>query len=95
MENRILGLDYYESYEKKIIDKEDIQHIYNQIEELPEKCRQIFKMAYFEEKRNAEIAEILNISIRTVEHQLYLGLKTLRSRLTADGKKSLFFLFFF
>ena len=95
LDNRILGLDYYESYEKKIIDKEDIQHIYNQIEELPEKCRQIFKMAYFEEKKNAEIAEILNISIRTVEHQLYLGLKTLRSRLTVEGKKSLFFLFFF
>ena len=95
LDNRILGLDYYDSFEKQIIDKEDMQYIYDEIEKLPEKCRIIFKMAYFEEKKNAEIAEILNISIRTVEHQLYLGLKTLRNRLTTDGKKSLFFLFFF
>lgn len=95
LDNRILGLDYYNSFEKQIIDKEDMQYIYDEIEKLPEKCRVIFKMAYFEEKKNAEIAEILDISIRTVEHQLYLGLKTLRTRFVDNGKKGLFFLFFF
>lgn len=95
LDNRILGLDYYDSYEKQLIDKEDIQYVYDEIEKLPEKCRIIFKMAYFEERKNAEIAEILDISIRTVEHQLYLGLKTLRTRFMSDGKKKLFFLFFF
>lgn len=95
LENRILGLDYYDSFEKQIIDREDMQYIYDEIEKLPEKCRIIFKMAYFEEKKNAEIAAILNISIRTVEHQLYLGLRTLRNQLTTDGKKKLFFLLFF
>jgi len=95
LDNRILGLDYYESSEKQIVEREDLQQLYNEIERLPEKCRIIFKMAYFEEKRNAEIAETLTISIRTVEHQLYLGLKTLRERLTAQGKKRLFFLLFF
>ena len=95
LDNRILGLDYYDSFEKQIIDREDMQYVYDEIEKLPEKCKLIFKMAYFEEKKNAEIAEILDISIRTVEHQLYLGLKTLRNRLTTDGGKSLFFLFFF
>jgi RNA polymerase sigma-70 factor (ECF subfamily) len=94
LDNRILGLGYYDSFEKQIIDKEDMQYIYDEIEKLPEKCRIIFKMAYFEEKKNAEIAEVLNISIRTVEHQLYLGLKTLRVRFTGNGKKDLFFLFF-
>lgn len=95
LDNRILGLNYYDSFEKQLIDKEDMQYIYDEIERLPEKCRIIFKMAYFEEKRNAEIAEILDISIRTVEHQLYLGLKTLRTRFMDNGKKRLFFLFFF
>lgn len=95
LDNRILGLDYYDSFEKQIIDKEDMQYVYDEIERLPEKCRIIFKMAYFEEKKNAEIAEILDISIRTVEHQLYLGLKTLRTRFMDNSKKSLFFLFFF
>lgn len=95
LENRILGLDYYDSYEKQIVNQEEIQIIYDEIEKLPEKCRETFKMSYFEEKKNAEIAEILNISIRTVEHHLYLGLKTLKDRLTAKNKKDLFFLFFF
>ncbi len=87
LDNRILGLDYYDSFEKQLIDKEDMQYVYDEIEKLPEKCRIIFKMAYFEEKKNAEIAGILDISIRTVEHQLYLGLKTLRIRLIVDDKK--------
>lgn len=95
LEIRLLGIDYYNSSEKQIIDKEDIQYIHNQIEQLPPKCREIFKMAYFDDKKSVEIAQTLGISIRTVEHQLYLGLKTLRERLTANGKKNLFFLFFF
>lgn len=95
LDNQILELDYYDSSEKLIIDKEDMQEVYDQIEQLPEKCRVIFKMAYFEDKKNAEIAEMLEISIRTVEHQLYLGLKTLRERLTNKGKRVLFFMLFF
>lgn len=95
LDNRILGLNYYDSYEKQLIDREDMQYVYDEIERLPEKCRDIFKMAYFEGRKNAEIAEILNISIRTVEHQLYLGLKTLRGRMTISSKNKLFFLFLF
>jgi len=95
LENQILGLNYYDSSDKRLIAEEDLKIIYDQIERLPEKCRVIFKMAYFEDKKNAEIAEILDISIRTVEHQLYLGLKMLRERLIDKGKKSLFFMFFF
>lgn len=95
LDNQIMGLDYYDSYERQLIDREDIQTVYDQIERLPEKCRLIFKMAYFEDKKNAEIAEILDLSVRTVEHQLYLGLKTLRDKLTTEGKTHLFFMFFF
>lgn len=94
-EIRLLGLEYYDSTEKLLIEKENIQEIYNEIESLPDKCRQVFKLAYFEEKKNAEIAEFLNLSIRTVEHQLYLGLKTLRERIKKEkrnGRK--FFIFF-
>lgn len=95
LEVKLLGLDYYSSHDKLLIDKESRQYIYDQIEKLPKKCRETFKMSYLEEMKNAEIAEKLNISIRTVEHHLYLGLKTLRERMTRNGKKDLFFLFFF
>lgn len=66
-----------------------MQIVYDQIERLPEKCRIVFKMAYFEDKKNAEIAEILELSIRTVEHQLYLGLRTLHPK-----EKNIYFLCF-
>jgi RNA polymerase sigma-70 factor (ECF subfamily) len=82
IENQLLGLDYFDSVEKIIIADENMQAIYHQIERLPQKCREVFKLAYFEDKKNAEIAELLQLSIRTVEHHLYLALKTLRGLLT-------------
>ena len=97
LEIRLLGLDYYDSYDKHIIIQEEMQFIYNEIDKLPEKCRETFKMSYLEERKNAEIAELLKISIRTVEHHLYLGLKTLREKLMTKINKNaliLFILFF-
>lgn len=92
---RLMGLEYYDSIEKLLIEKEGIQELHKQIESLPDKCRQVFKLAYFEEKRNAEIAEFLNLSIRTVEHQLYLGLKTLREKINKEKKNGRKFFIFF
>ncbi|MDR1407799.1 MAG: RNA polymerase sigma-70 factor [Tannerella sp.] len=58
-----------------------MQAIYREIEKLPEACREIFVMAYLEERKSAEIAALLNLSKRTVEAQLYKGLKTVREAL--------------
>lgn len=55
--------------------------IYREIEKLPGKCREIFVMAYLEERKTAEIAALLNLSKRTVEAQLYKGLKAIREAL--------------
>jgi RNA polymerase sigma-70 factor (ECF subfamily) len=55
--------------------------IYREIEKLPGKCREIFVMAYLEERKATEIAALLNLSKRTVEAQLYKGLKTIREAL--------------
>lgn len=51
------------------------------INELPNKCRQVFIMSYIHGMKNKEIAEILNISIKTVEVHIYKALKYLRKRL--------------
>ncbi len=48
------------------------------IESLPDRCREIFKLNRFEELKYKEIAEELNISIKTVEVQMSKALKTLR-----------------
>ena len=62
-----------------------LQSIYKEIEKLPEKCREIFTMAYLEERKAAEIASLLNISKRTVESQLYKALKHIRETLVTQN----------
>lgn len=55
--------------------------INNAINRLPEKCRQIFKLNRFEEKKYHEIANYLNISVKTVEGQMSRALRILREEL--------------
>lgn len=94
LELRLLGLDYYKSQERQLIEQENMQYIRSEIKKLPDRCCEIFEMSYLKEMKNNEIAEKLNISIRTVEHHLYLGLRTLREKMIRDDEKSLFFMFF-
>ena len=46
--------------------------------QLPEKRRQIFELSRFQEKKYHEIAEELNVSIKTVETQMSRALKVMR-----------------
>jgi RNA polymerase sigma-70 factor (ECF subfamily) len=51
------------------------------IQKLPEKCREVFLLSRMENKKYKEIAETLNISIKTVENQMGKALKILREQL--------------
>ena len=51
------------------------------IELLPAQCRLIFEKSRFEQKRYAEIADEMNLSIKTVEAQMGKALKILREQL--------------
>ena len=64
-------------YEYEIKD-ELVEMVRIAIEELPEECRRIFKMLYYEELSPAEVAEILNISVSTVYNQKSRAVKALR-----------------
>lgn len=52
------------------------------LDDLPEKCREIFLMNRFDGLKYREIADKLDISIKTVETQMSRALKTLRERLS-------------
>jgi len=67
--------------EKELTAEETNKEIHQAINELPDKCREIFKMNRFDGLKYAEIAEILNISEKTVETQMGRALKKLRIRL--------------
>lgn len=71
---------YYNDDPQSLFAEDDrLRRIYQEMDKLPKKCREIFTMSYLEERKTADIAVLLNISTRTVEAQLYKALKILRS----------------
>lgn len=57
------------------------EKLHEALTELPEQCRTIFQLSRFDELRYREIAEKLDISVKTVENQMGKALKILRNRL--------------
>lgn len=49
------------------------------ISHLPDKCREIFKLSREEHLSNLEIAKRLSISVKTVENQMTIALRRIRS----------------
>ncbi|RKD86455.1 RNA polymerase sigma-70 factor (ECF subfamily) [Mangrovibacterium diazotrophicum] len=72
---------------------EEFRQILNDaILQLPEKCREIFLLSKKQELSNKQIAEQLGVSVKTVENQMTIALKKLRSCLEPHRDK-IFLLF--
>ncbi|MCS6928721.1 MAG: RNA polymerase sigma-70 factor [Saprospiraceae bacterium] len=56
-------------------------HLQEAIEKLPEKCRIVFMLSRFEQMSHREIAQRLNISVKTVENHIVRALRLLRQAL--------------
>jgi RNA polymerase sigma-70 factor (family 1) len=78
--------------EEKYAAKEFETYILEAIDNLPARCREVFKLSRFEQKKNREIASLLNISNKTVERQMTIALEKLRFRLQHFLVLILFFL---
>ena len=57
------------------------------IDQLPEKCRNIFVLSRYGGLTYAEIAEDLEISVKTVENQMSIALKKLKESLSEELKE--------
>lgn len=55
-----------------------LDHIYTEIEKLPAQCKAIFTLSVLEGRKNNEIAELLQITDKTVRNQKVLAKKLLR-----------------
>lgn len=81
-----------EALEYKFLNEPDIDAIIQKaIENLPEKCREIFVMNKIEGKKQKLIAQELNISINTVESQMAIAYKKLKESLKDCTLLLLFF----
>lgn len=65
----------YHDPEQKMISAEMIRNIQSAINDLPPRCRLIFKLVKEEGLKYKEVAELLHISVKTVENQMSLAFK--------------------
>jgi RNA polymerase sigma-70 factor, ECF subfamily len=80
---------------RDLVEEAELNDLINKsINKLPEKCREIFILCRFEMLKYAEIAQKLNISIKTVEMQMGIALKRLRENLS-DYKMINLFVFMY
>ncbi len=67
---------------ENVIYSKEIEHgIKQALSALPDKCRQVFVLQYVNGLKSKEIADALDISVRTVEAHIYKALRLLRNHL--------------
>lgn len=67
--------------EEKVLSNDLESKIYLAMKALPEQCRLVFQLSRFEELKYQEIADQLQISVKTVENQMGKALKIMRTQL--------------
>ncbi len=79
-----------EVYTKENLSESDYElletSIFQSIETLPPKCRVIFIMSRIEGKQHKEIAEILDVSTKTVENQISIALRKINTSISPEIK---------
>lgn len=71
-----------ELFDQSLLSEQDIERIITEVvDSLPEKCREIFIKSKIEGKKQKDIAAELNISLKTVENQMDIAYKKIKSEL--------------
>ena len=79
----------------EVVYNDMLAQVYRLMSQMPEQRRKIFKMSKEKGLTNDEIAEILNLSKRTVENQLYRATAFLKKNLNLDSALALLFFYLF
>ena len=69
---------FYTEEQSSLIEQELEDKLNEVLNSLPDRCKQVFLMSRFENKRNREIGEELNISVKAVEKQITKALAIIR-----------------
>jgi len=71
-----------------MVHAEVLREVEFEIEQLPNRCREIFKLIYYERRSADEIAELMGISINTVWVQRAKAIQLIRTNLLKKGMLS-------
>lgn len=81
-------------YLTSMIRAEVLAEVYKIIEDLPQGCREVFRLGYLEGLTNQEISEKLGVTINTVKTQKQRGMKVLKRKLNPEMFALLLYFFF-
>jgi RNA polymerase sigma-70 factor (ECF subfamily) len=70
-------VDDYE-LEEHIKKNEKEELLLKEVDKLPKKCKNIFKLAKIEDMKYKEIAEMLKVSVKTIDNQIAIAMKKIR-----------------
>lgn len=77
-----MNMEVLNTLDSSVYTFEEIERIIARtLDELPPQCKRVFILSRFEEKKNKEIAEELNISVKVVEKHISRGLKKFKESL--------------
>jgi RNA polymerase sigma-70 factor, ECF subfamily len=76
-----LRIETGSSTDTSMMTKELQSKIQGALDSLPPKCKAVFVLSRFDELKNKEIADILGLSVKTVENQMGIALKKMREHL--------------
>lgn len=77
----------YENAESILLTRELAEKIDEAIQQLPQRCKLIFKLAKEDRLKYKEIAVLLNISVKTIDHQVSIALKRIAEVLRISLKR--------
>lgn len=82
-----VGVEFIPEVDEETVDtSERDAEIWKAIDQLPEKCREVFLLSKRDGLTNEEIAEELGISIKTVKNQMTKAFSRLREALSSGHK---------
>lgn len=89
-------MEHFALYEENTTIEQHEMHaqIEDAINSLPDKCREVFRLSYIHGLKNQDIADTMNVSVRTVEAHMYKALRLLREKLRHLLVLAIFFNFF-
>jgi RNA polymerase sigma-70 factor (ECF subfamily) len=83
--SRKLNTDYFFAQGDKVVDHSEIEqeefrdHLFSCIEKLPPRCKEVFIRSRFDDLKQEKIAELLDITLKTVKAQIGKALKLLKT----------------